>query len=97
MANFNQRVGASFVSSMLISLILYPLDTMKRCLQLNGGRGQHVLYRSAFEVFTKLPNQQGGVTALYRGVHLFFVKELICAFAQASIYESLNPTSFGLQ
>ena len=31
LANFNQRVGASFVSSMLMSLILYPLDTMKRC------------------------------------------------------------------
>jgi len=29
--NFNQRLGASFVSSMLISLLLYPLDTMKRC------------------------------------------------------------------
>jgi hypothetical protein len=39
LSNFNQRVGASFLSSMLISLLLYPLDTIKRCLQLNGGRG----------------------------------------------------------
>lgn len=31
LANFNQRIGASFISSMLISLLLYPLDTMKRC------------------------------------------------------------------
>lgn len=29
--NFNERLGASFVSSMLLSLLVYPLDTMKRC------------------------------------------------------------------
>lgn len=97
MSNFNQRVGASFLSSMLISLMLYPLDTMKRCLQLNGGRGQLVLYRGLGDAFSKFFTQQGGITAFYRGVHLFFIKELVCAFAQVSIYESLNPTSFGLQ
>lgn len=31
-AKFNQRMGAAFISSVLISLLLYPLDTIKRCL-----------------------------------------------------------------
>jgi hypothetical protein len=96
LSNFNQRVGASFLSSMVISLLLYPLDTMKRCQQLNGGRGQLVLYRGILDGFQKLASQQGGLPAFYRGVHLFFAKELICAFAQVSIYETLSPASFGL-
>ena len=58
-------------------------------MQLNGGRGQLVLYRGILEGFTKLYVQQGGVKAFYRGAHLFFIKELFCAFAQVSIYEAL--------
>jgi hypothetical protein len=52
--NFNQRVGASFASSILMSLLLYPLDTMKRCQQLNGGRGQLILYKGIGDGFSKL-------------------------------------------
>jgi hypothetical protein len=48
------------------------------------------------DAFAKFYFQQGGIPGFYRGVHLFFVKELICAFAQVSIYECLNPKSFGL-
>ena len=95
--NFNQRVGASFASSMLTSLLLYPLDTMKRCQQLNGGRGQLILYKGIGDGFSKLWSQQGGLSAFYRGVHLFFIKEVICAFAQVSLYEALSPKYFGLE
>lgn len=31
--------GASALSSLILSLVLYPLDTAKRCLQLQGSRG----------------------------------------------------------
>jgi Mitochondrial carrier protein len=78
---------------MLISLLLYPLDTAKRLLQLNGGRGSLAQYRSTLDVFTKTAATPA---AFYRGAHLFFLKELICAFAQVSIYESLSPQTFGL-
>lgn len=95
LANFSQRLGASFASSMAMSLLLYPLDTMKRCQQLNGGRGQLMLYRGLLDGFQKLHSQQG-FGAFYRGVSLFFVKEVICAFAQVSVYEALSPAQFGL-
>ena len=39
LGQFTQRVGASFVSAMLLSIILYPFDTFKRNAQLNGGLG----------------------------------------------------------
>lgn len=96
-ANFNQRVGASLLSSISLSILLYPLDTVKRCMQLNGGRGQLMIYRGIAEGFSKLYSQQGGITAFYRGAHLFFVKELICAFAQVSLFEVLSPKGYGLQ
>jgi len=39
MGYFMQRIGASLVSGMLLSCLLYPLDTFKRNSQLNGGIG----------------------------------------------------------
>jgi hypothetical protein len=96
MSNFNERLGASFVSSMILSVFLYPLDTMRRCMQLNGGRGQLLLYKGIGDGFSKLYAQQGGISAFYRGVHLFLIKEVICAFSQVSLYEAMSPKSFGL-
>lgn len=36
---FMQRLGPSMISSLALSMVLYPLDTLKRSMQLNGGRG----------------------------------------------------------
>ena len=45
--NFKAKVGVSFVASTAISLVLYPLDTAKRCMQLNGARGHAKPYEGA--------------------------------------------------
>ena len=39
MGNFLSKLGPSFITSILLSTLMYPLDTLKRCMQLNGGRG----------------------------------------------------------
>eukprot|EP00347_Sterkiella_histriomuscorum_P022625 403337776 len=93
---FMQRLGPSMISSLLISSIIFPLDTMKRCIQMNGGRGQLLLYKGVQDVMTKLPQQQGSAS-LYRGVHIFFINELIMAFAYISIYEAMGPKGFGVE
>ena len=46
---FSQRIGASFVSGVLLATILYPLDTFKRNAQLNGGIGYRQSFTNAFE------------------------------------------------
>lgn len=43
--NFFDKIGVAFFSSTVMSLLLYPLDTAKRCMQLNGLKG----YLNTFE------------------------------------------------
>ena len=46
---FMQRIGASLISGMALSCILYPLDTFKRNSQLNGGIGYRQAFADPFE------------------------------------------------
>ena len=88
LSNIYSKIGVSLASSLVLSLILYPLDTAKRCMQLNGARGHHKLYESSFDCLSKLM-RTGGLPTLYRGVHLFALKELLTAFAQVSLYDAV--------
>lgn len=76
LGKFWTKLGPSVTTSLAISLLLYPLDTVKRCMQLNGGRGQLSNYKSYADCFKKLSASQG-IAGFYRGAHLFFLKELI--------------------
>jgi hypothetical protein len=62
-----------------MSLGIYPLDTVKRCLQMNGAVGHHDKYKGTIDCMTQIV-KQGGPKALYRGVHLFALKEMLVAF-----------------
>ena len=74
--NFNDKLGIAFFSSFVMSLLLYPLDTVKRNMQLNGSRGCANNYKGSLDCLTSL-----GAKSLYRGVHIYAVKEVITAFA----------------
>ena len=52
--NFKEKLGVSFVSAMLIAAIVYPLDTVKRNVQVNGGRGYFKTYQNSFHCFREL-------------------------------------------
>jgi len=79
-SNLYQKVGVSLFSSLIMSSILYPLDTAKRCMQLNGARGHFNTYKGPIDCFMGLL-KTGGASCLYRGVHLFLIKEMLSAFA----------------
>lgn len=46
---FNQKLGIALLSSLVMSTLLYPLDTVKRNLQLNGARGHYTLYSGSLD------------------------------------------------
>jgi len=71
------------LSSLMISLVLYPFDTVKRCMQLNGVRSFNAPYSGVLDVIKKL-----GPVSMYRGMHLFVMKEFLTAFAQLTIYDT---------
>ena len=58
------------ISGTLISLLLYPLDTMKRAAQLDGGLGFKKLYSGPLQLVQQLPKDIG-FTGLYRGASMF--------------------------
>lgn len=93
---FFDKIGVALLSSVVLSMILYPFDTAKRCLQLNGVRGYSRAYAGSRDVFVKLV-QAGGVRALYRGCHLYLLREFLTAFAQLSIYDGLQLGSVVIQ
>lgn len=37
--DFFEKIGVSFFASTLMSILVYPFDTAKRCMQLNGVKG----------------------------------------------------------
>lgn len=67
-----QRIGAAMLSGTLISAMLYPLDSLKRISQLNGGRAAIKLYKSDAELGLKVPKEIGSY-GLYKGVIPFTV------------------------
>ena len=73
---FFEKIGVSFFSSIFMSSLLYPFDTVKRCMQLNGVKGHLKMFNGEVDVFRKL-----GAAGLYRGVHLYLVREFLTAFA----------------
>lgn len=44
-AKYVMRFGAMTLSLLLAQTVLYPLDTIKRCMQLDGSLGHRKLYR----------------------------------------------------
>ena len=84
-----QKLGVSFICSMTMSLLLYPCDTVKRNFQLNGARNYTTRYVSYKDCYNQILKEQGGVRALYRGVHIYALREIFTAFTQLSIWEAL--------
>lgn len=84
-AEFNQRVGASMLSGLICGTLLYPVDTAKRCVQLNGGRGFKSLYKHAFECLFKL-----GSRNYFRGVHLYVMTTALASFVQFSMFDYMT-------
>lgn len=44
MSRFTDKIGIAMIASVATSLLLYPIDTMKRCWQVNGARGRPLVY-----------------------------------------------------
>jgi hypothetical protein len=65
------RFGASSLSLVLAQSLLYPLDTAKRCLQVNGSTGHKNIYSgSLLSCLINLYKEQGIVKGLYSGFSL---------------------------
>lgn len=76
---FLHRLGLSMLSGTLISVLIYPLDTLKRIAQMNGGRVGTKLYKSDLEIASKAMKDIG-VKNLYRGLGPFVLSQVLLAY-----------------
>ncbi|GLI65280.1 hypothetical protein VaNZ11_008772, partial [Volvox africanus] len=61
------KMGCGAAAAVSAQTVVYPLDTVRRCMQMNGAAGQAVRYASATDCLRQLLRSHGGVRALYRG------------------------------
>ena len=86
--NMYTKIGVSFLTSVTLSFIVYPLDTAKRCMQLNGSARHTNKFKNSNDCLQQIM-AKGGLPALYRGVGIFALKEMFVAFTQVSMYDLL--------
>lgn len=77
--NFSAKIGSALISGLLVTTLLYPLDTVKRSLQTNGGRGFLSIYSGSIDCAQKIA-KQGGLKQFYRGAHLCLLTSIISAY-----------------
>lgn len=78
--------SATTANAILSSLIIYPLDTFKRHLQVNNGFGYNSEYNSfvnAIRLFLKSP-----LTDKYKGFSFHVIKTIPFSFIHYTIYLS---------
>lgn len=66
MYKFLVRFGSSTLSLLLAQSICYPLDTVKRRMQLNGAQGHKNLYKNDWHCLQKVLKEEG-FRGLYAG------------------------------
>ena len=80
--------GSTIVNSLITSVILYPLDTLKRQIQVNGSFGykhEYVNYKDAINKFSK-----SGLANMYRGFSLHLIgKAVPYSFLHYTFYSSV--------
>ena len=93
--SFTQRIGASFVSGIVLAAILYPFDTFKRNAQLNGGIGYRKAFNDPYECAQFIFKENKGNLGLYRGCTTFAASQVMLAFLQFSLFDLINGSLNG--
>lgn len=84
------KVGCGCVAAVSAQLVTYPLDTVRRCLQVSGARGMTaVSYRSARDCARRLLRQHG-LAGFYRGCSVACLRAAPGAALQFVAYDAIK-------
>ena len=67
--NLYNKIGVSFLTSTVLSLVVYPFDTIKRCMQVHGSMSHRSDFKNIGHAFRHLMVKK----QLYKGISVFFV------------------------
>lgn len=83
------------LSGTLISIVTYPIDTLKRIAQLNGGRAALKLYKSDVEIAMRA--RELGLSSMYRGIGPYTLSQILMSYTMFWAFEMFNFGSLGLK
>ena len=81
--------GAGSLAGIIANLVTYPLDTVKRRIQVQNEGRTEKLYKGALDCLKKLPAKEG-VGALYAGIVPHLLKIAPAAAVQFAAYDFLR-------
>ncbi|GFH11643.1 uncharacterized protein HaLaN_07175 [Haematococcus lacustris] len=84
------KMGCGCAAAAAAQVVTYPLDTVRRRMQMNGAQGTSVRYRGALDCVRTIIRTEGGVTALYRGVGVGCLKTFPGAAMQFVAYDLIK-------
>lgn len=90
---FLQRFGASTLSLLIAQSVLYPFDTVKRCLQLNGSLGHKTLYTGSITNCFSTLYKDHGLKGLYGGFSVNLIRCLPLSMVHYMVFQSLKGIS----
>ena len=68
----------------------YPLDTVKRRMQLNGALGHKNIYRNDWNCLNKIWKEEGLVKGFYSGFSVSLMKNVPLVFLQYIMFQNLR-------
>ena len=87
--NMIRYIGIGTISGIFAQVLTYPIDTIRRRKQLDGALGTPKLYKSSFDMLSKMVKTEG-IRALYAGLTPSLLK-VVPAFAiQFACYDILK-------
>ena len=86
---FISSLGAGTIAGMTAQIVTYPLDTVRRRMQLNGGHGLEKAYLNSFDCIKKIALQEG-VRGFFKGMVPNLVKIPPAAAIQFSMYDLMK-------
>ncbi|KAG2487872.1 hypothetical protein HYH03_013585 [Edaphochlamys debaryana] len=84
------KMGCGAAAAVSAQTVVYPLDTVRRCMQMNGAAGTAVSYQSAWHCAATLVRSHGGIRALYRGCLTNALKTSLGAPVHFIMYDALK-------
>lgn len=87
---YSTRFGASTFSLLLAQALCYPLDTIKRRMQLNGAQGFKNLYKNDLHCLQRILKEEGLWRGLYAGWTINVVRCLPLTLVQFIFFQNLR-------
>eukprot|EP00877_Chromochloris_zofingiensis_P005931 jgi/Chrzof1/1591/Cz10g13190.t1 len=83
------KMGCGAAAGVTAQTLTYPLDTLRRRMQMNGGPGQAVRYKGYVDCLRKMLQTEGGLS-LFRGLGINCVKTVPGAAVHFLAYDLLR-------